>query len=162
MLAFAELQWLLCHTRLSYHQRIVDIVPATFSALIPAEPMFVYKYMDESACKQPKPTQQYRCQSNQFLVVRILCKMSLHFLSPSASLPGYPVSVTVQNAIKNKASNEEILSILKEVPNPNQEDDDGQWLLSPSPFLSFPFHVISWFCHFLFVPFQMRARASTL
>lgn len=92
MLAFAELQWLLCHTRLSYHQRIVDIVPATFSALIPAEPMFVYKYMDESA----------------------------------SSLPGYPVSVTVQNAIKNKASNEEILSILKEVPNPNQEDDDDE------------------------------------
>ena len=37
--------------RLSYHQRIVDIVPPTFSALIPAEPIFIYKYEDESACK---------------------------------------------------------------------------------------------------------------
>lgn len=35
------------------------------------------------------------------------------------------MSITVGNAIKNRASNEEILTILKEVPNPNQEDDDG-------------------------------------
>lgn len=40
---------LLC--RLSYHQRIVDIVPPTFSALIPAEPTSVYKYGSESSCK---------------------------------------------------------------------------------------------------------------
>uniref|UniRef100_A0A3B4BA43 MIF4G domain-containing protein n=1 Tax=Periophthalmus magnuspinnatus TaxID=409849 RepID=A0A3B4BA43_9GOBI len=78
--------------RLSYHQRIVDIVPPTFSALIPKEPLFIYKYADES----------------------------------TASLPGYPVSMMVQNAIKNKATNEEILSILKEVPNPNQEDNDDE------------------------------------
>ncbi|XP_013882779.1 nuclear cap-binding protein subunit 1 [Austrofundulus limnaeus] len=78
--------------RLSYHQRIVDIVPPTFSALIPAEPIFTFKYEDESA----------------------------------ASLPGYPVSIMVANAIKNRASNEEILTALKEVPNPNQEDDDDE------------------------------------
>uniref|UniRef100_A0A3P9NH11 Nuclear cap binding protein subunit 1 n=1 Tax=Poecilia reticulata TaxID=8081 RepID=A0A3P9NH11_POERE len=78
--------------RLSYHQRIVDIVPPTFSALIPAEPIFSYKYGDESG----------------------------------TSLPGYPVSITVSNAIKNRATNEEILAILKEVPNPNQEDDDDE------------------------------------
>ncbi|XP_054453651.1 nuclear cap-binding protein subunit 1 [Anoplopoma fimbria] len=78
--------------RLSYHQRMVDIVPATFSALIPAEPIFTYKYDDESG----------------------------------SSLPGYPASITVGNAIKNRASNEEILTILKEVPNPNQEDDDDE------------------------------------
>lgn len=35
------------------------------------------------------------------------------------------MSITVGNAIKNRASNEEILTILKEMPNPNQEDDDG-------------------------------------
>ncbi|CAI5653100.1 unnamed protein product [Oreochromis niloticus] len=78
--------------RLSYHQRIVDIVPPTFSALIPADPIFTYKYADESA----------------------------------SSLPGYPMSITVSNAIKNRASNEEILTVLKEVPNPNQEDDDDE------------------------------------
>ncbi|KAI9521346.1 Nuclear cap-binding protein subunit 1 [Dissostichus eleginoides] len=78
--------------RLSYHQRIVDIVPASFSALIPAENIFVYKYADES----------------------------------SSSLPGYPASITVGDAIKNRATNEEILAILKEVPNPNQEDDDDE------------------------------------
>ncbi|TNN67119.1 Nuclear cap-binding protein subunit 1 [Liparis tanakae] len=74
--------------RLSYHQRMVDIMPAAFAALIPAEPLFKYKYEDESA--------------------------------------GYPASITVGNAIKNRASNEEILTILKDVPNPNQEDDDGE------------------------------------
>ncbi|KAF3838812.1 hypothetical protein F7725_010580 [Dissostichus mawsoni] len=88
--------------RLSYHQRIVDIVPASFSALIPAENIFVYKYADES----------------------------------SSSLPGYPASITVGDAIKNRATNEEILAILKEVPNPNQEDDDdsappGSQILQP-------------------------------
>jgi hypothetical protein len=36
------------------------------------------------------------------------------------------VAIAVGNAIKNRASNEEILTVLKEVPNPNQEDDDGQ------------------------------------
>lgn len=40
------------------------------------------------------------------------------------------MSVTVGNAIKNRASNEEILTILKEVPNPNQDDDDGQFINS--------------------------------
>ncbi|KAM4555379.1 nuclear cap-binding protein subunit 1 isoform 2-T2 [Odontesthes bonariensis] len=78
--------------RLSYHQRMVDIVPATFAALIPAEPIFTFKYGDESA----------------------------------SSLPGYPVSITVGNAIKNRATNEEILTALKEVPNPNQEDNDDE------------------------------------
>uniref|UniRef100_A0A8C2ZVY7 Nuclear cap binding protein subunit 1 n=1 Tax=Cyclopterus lumpus TaxID=8103 RepID=A0A8C2ZVY7_CYCLU len=78
--------------RLSYHQRMVDIVPATFAALIPAEPLFKYKYEDESA----------------------------------SSLPGYQASIIVGNAIKNRASNEEILTLLKDVPNPNQEDDDDE------------------------------------
>ncbi|XP_075904157.1 nuclear cap-binding protein subunit 1 isoform X1 [Nelusetta ayraudi] len=39
--------------RLSYHQRIVDIVPPTFSGLIPAEPIFIFKYLDESASSLP-------------------------------------------------------------------------------------------------------------
>lgn len=55
--------------------------------------------------------------------MRFLCRFP-------ASLPGYPTSVTVSNAIKNRASNEEILAILKEVPNPNQDDDDGQFQYS--------------------------------
>ncbi|MCI4381645.1 hypothetical protein PGIGA_G00254480 [Pangasianodon gigas] len=78
--------------RLSYHQRIVDIVPPSFSALIPAEPLFHYKYGDES----------------------------------SSSLPGFVVATSVENAIKNRASNEEILTVLKEVPNPNQDEDDDE------------------------------------
>uniref|UniRef100_A0A673I997 Nuclear cap-binding protein subunit 1-like n=1 Tax=Sinocyclocheilus rhinocerous TaxID=307959 RepID=A0A673I997_9TELE len=34
--------------RLSYHQRIVDIVPQSFSALIPANPVCSYKYEEET------------------------------------------------------------------------------------------------------------------
>lgn len=49
--SFLNKVFLYLSCRLSYHQRIVDIVPATFSALIPAEPIFIYKYDDESACK---------------------------------------------------------------------------------------------------------------
>ncbi|XP_062405532.1 nuclear cap-binding protein subunit 1 [Sardina pilchardus] len=78
--------------RLSYHQRIVDIVPPSFSALIPADPLFVYKYGEDT----------------------------------STSLPGYAVSISVGNAIKNRATNEEIIAVLRDVPNPNQEDDDDE------------------------------------
>lgn len=40
-------------------------------------------------------------------------------------------------AIKNKASNDEIFSILKDVPNPNQDDDDGKIQLLGFDRLSF-------------------------
>lgn len=39
--------------RLSYHQRIVDIVPASFSALIPANPVCSYKYGEEADSSLP-------------------------------------------------------------------------------------------------------------
>ncbi|ETE65071.1 Nuclear cap-binding protein subunit 1, partial [Ophiophagus hannah] len=78
--------------RLSYHQRIVDIVPASFSVLTPANPTCIYKYGDEN----------------------------------NKSLPGYNVALCLSIAIKNKASNDEIFTILKDVPNLNQEEDDDE------------------------------------
>ncbi|EPY78646.1 nuclear cap-binding protein subunit 1 isoform 1 [Camelus ferus] len=39
--------------QLSYHQRILDIVPPTFSALCPANPTCIYKYGDESSNSLP-------------------------------------------------------------------------------------------------------------
>uniref|UniRef100_F6QUI3 Nuclear cap binding protein subunit 1 n=1 Tax=Bos taurus TaxID=9913 RepID=F6QUI3_BOVIN len=39
--------------RLSYHQRILDFVPPTFSALCPANPTCIYKYGDESSNSLP-------------------------------------------------------------------------------------------------------------
>ncbi|XP_006863200.1 PREDICTED: nuclear cap-binding protein subunit 1 isoform X1 [Chrysochloris asiatica] len=39
--------------RLSYHQRILDIVPSTFSTLCPANPTCIYKYGDESSNSLP-------------------------------------------------------------------------------------------------------------
>ena len=35
--------------RLSYYQRIVDIVPESFSALVPAKPTTIYKFGGEAA-----------------------------------------------------------------------------------------------------------------
>uniref|UniRef100_A0A8D0GN20 Nuclear cap-binding protein subunit 1 n=1 Tax=Sphenodon punctatus TaxID=8508 RepID=A0A8D0GN20_SPHPU len=78
--------------RLSYHQRIVDIVPSAFSVLTPASPQCIYKYGDES----------------------------------NKTLPGYSVALCLTIAIKNKTSNDEIFTILKDVPNPNQDDDDDE------------------------------------
>ncbi|KAF1494150.1 Nuclear cap-binding protein subunit 1, partial [Megadyptes antipodes antipodes] len=78
--------------RLSYHQRIIDIVPPSFSVLSPANPVCIYKYGDES----------------------------------NRSLPGYTVALCLTIAIKNKASNDEIFNILKDVPNPNKDDDDDE------------------------------------
>ncbi|KAG8130329.1 putative Nuclear cap-binding protein [Naja naja] len=78
--------------RLSYHQRIVDIVHASFSVLTPANPTCIYKYGDES----------------------------------NKSLPGYNVALCLSIAVKNKASNDEIFTILKDVPNLNQEEDDDE------------------------------------
>ncbi|KFO19092.1 Nuclear cap-binding protein subunit 1 [Fukomys damarensis] len=42
-----------CVDRLSYHQRILDIVPPTFSTLCPANPTCIYKYGDESSNSLP-------------------------------------------------------------------------------------------------------------
>ncbi|XP_004711048.1 nuclear cap-binding protein subunit 1 isoform X1 [Echinops telfairi] len=39
--------------RLSYHQRILDVVPPTFSTLCPANPTCIYKYGDESSNSLP-------------------------------------------------------------------------------------------------------------
>ncbi|KAG8130327.1 hypothetical protein E2320_017106 [Naja naja] len=83
--------------RLSYHQRIIDIVPASFSVLTPANPTCIYKYGEES---------------NQ-------------------SLPGYNVALCLNIAIKNKVSNDEIFTILKDVPNPNQDNDDEGFSFNP-------------------------------
>ncbi|KAL7988539.1 hypothetical protein Chor_007458 [Crotalus horridus] len=83
--------------RLSYHQRIIDIVPASFSVLIPANPTCIYKYGEES----------------------------------NKSLPGYNIALSLNVAIKNKASNDEIFTILKDVPNPNQDNDDEGFSFNP-------------------------------
>lgn len=42
------------------------------------------------------------------------------------SLPGHSVALCLSVAFKSKATNDEIFSILKDVPNPNQVDDDGE------------------------------------
>ncbi|XP_070598321.1 nuclear cap-binding protein subunit 1-like isoform X1 [Erythrolamprus reginae] len=83
--------------RLSYHQRIIDLVPASFSVLTPANPTCIYKYGEES---------------NQ-------------------SLPGYKVALCLNIAIKNKVSNDEIFTILKDVPNSNQDNDDEGFSFNP-------------------------------
>ncbi|XP_031233162.1 nuclear cap-binding protein subunit 1 isoform X2 [Mastomys coucha] len=50
----------------------------------------------------------------------------------SNSLPGHSVALCLSVAFKSKATNDEIFSILKDVPNPNQvEDDDEGFRFNP-------------------------------
>ena len=145
----------MCVCRLSYHQRIVDIVPPSFSALIPADPLFQYKYGEDTS-SESHSTQTPSIHTYTVCLSVSVCLYSLTLSTcalyhesrsspvhthththhtpltemfllsvPTGSLPGYPVSITVGNAIKNRASNDEIITVLKDVPNPNQEDDDG-------------------------------------
>ena len=51
------------HNRLSYHQRIVDIVPESFSALVPAKPTTVYKFGGETGSGK---SQGYPNDKNRF------------------------------------------------------------------------------------------------
>ncbi|XP_052572282.1 nuclear cap-binding protein subunit 1 isoform X1 [Peromyscus californicus insignis] len=44
----------------------------------------------------------------------------------SNSLPGHSVALCLSVAFKSKATNDEIFSILKDVPNPNQDDDSDE------------------------------------
>lgn len=81
--------------RLSYHQRIIDIVPETFQGLVPEIPKPENKYMNEEA----------------------------------QSLPGTTVAHTLMNAIKEKCSAEEALALMKDIPNPLQETEEGFDLL---------------------------------
>uniref|UniRef100_A0A069DZJ7 Nuclear cap-binding protein subunit 1 n=1 Tax=Panstrongylus megistus TaxID=65343 RepID=A0A069DZJ7_9HEMI len=76
--------------RLSYHQRIRDIVPRSYECVLPPRPDPFYKYTAEG----------------------------------SSSLPGTQVAQQLMAAIKNRCSPEDLLAILKELPNP-LEDDEG-------------------------------------
>jgi len=77
--------------RLSYHQRIVDIVPESFSALVPAKPTTVYKFGGETG---------------------------------SDEIIGSQLASKLTNAIKQKASQDEIQAILMEI---SDEEHDQQF-----------------------------------
>lgn len=68
-------------------------------------------------------------KSLSYLFARILLKPDLPHPPPILcldSLPGHSVALCLAVAFKSKATNDEIFSILKDVPNPNQDDDDGK------------------------------------
>ncbi|XP_064620133.1 nuclear cap-binding protein subunit 1-like [Lineus longissimus] len=83
--------------RLSYHQRIVDILPDEFEPLLPIKPGPHYKYEDEGA----------------------------------GSLPGTMVAHKLMQAVKSKCSPEEALEILRELPNPMDDDSDSSFKYHP-------------------------------
>ncbi|XP_071450272.1 nuclear cap-binding protein subunit 1 [Hetaerina americana] len=80
---------LLKSLRLSYHQRIRDIMPEAFESLIPAKTEPKYKYTGENA----------------------------------GSLPGTNAANQMITSIRQKCTPEEILNMLKDLPNPNREED---------------------------------------
>lgn len=75
--------------RLSYHQRIVDIVPDQFEPLLPIKPQPSYKYGIEG----------------------------------TDALPGNGVASQLTALIKNKGNPEDVLTLIKDLPNPLQEED---------------------------------------
>ncbi|GFT18086.1 nuclear cap-binding protein subunit 1 [Nephila pilipes] len=75
--------------RLSYHQRIVDLMPEGFSNLLPLKPITLFKYGQEGA----------------------------------EALPGTVASQQLVGAFKERCTAEEALLVIKDLPNPLQEDD---------------------------------------
>lgn len=75
--------------RLSYHQRIVDMMPPQFEPLIPAKPEPRFKYTMDGA----------------------------------GALPGTTAAHQLVVSIRQKCTPEEVLNVLKDLPNPCPEDD---------------------------------------
>ncbi|XP_058986605.1 nuclear cap-binding protein subunit 1 [Musca domestica] len=75
--------------RLSYHQRIVEMMPETYGKLLPVQPAPNYKYASEEA----------------------------------ASLAGTQVAHQLVVAIRQKCTPEEVINILKELPNSGENAD---------------------------------------
>ncbi|GAB6031226.1 Component of the cap-binding complex (CBC) [Chamberlinius hualienensis] len=75
--------------RLSYHQRIVDILPEQYESLIPLKPLAVEKYGGDGA----------------------------------AALPGQSTAQHLASLIKSKCSPDDVLALIKDLPNPLQEED---------------------------------------
>ena len=77
--------------RLSYHQRLKEMIPDAMQTLLPANPKAVNKYEGENA----------------------------------ASLAGTMTSHNLAALIKQKCSPEEALQVMKDLPNP-MDDEDGE------------------------------------
>lgn len=80
---------LLKSLRLSYYQRIKEIVPEAYESLLPPLPEPHYKYGAENA----------------------------------ASLPGTQTALQLAQKIRQKCTAEDILNLLKELPNPREDDE---------------------------------------
>lgn len=87
---------LLKSLRLSYHQRLKDMMPESFGSLIPAKPEPKFKYAAEGA----------------------------------GSLPGTTTAHKLVVSIRAKCKPEEVLHVLKDLPN-SQHDDDADSRFSP-------------------------------
>lgn len=75
--------------RLSYHQRVKDMMPESYECLIPEKPEPNYKYTADGA----------------------------------GSLPGTAAAHQLVVSIRQKCTPEEVLNVLKDLPNPRTDDD---------------------------------------
>ncbi|KAH0999365.1 nuclear cap-binding protein subunit 1 [Dendroctonus ponderosae] len=81
--------------RLSYHQRIREILPETFAGFIPQKPEPEYKYAKEAE---------------------------------AVTLPGTAAAHQLVVTIRQKCTPEEVLAVLKDLPNPRSEEEvDGRF-----------------------------------
>ncbi|EEB13531.1 Nuclear cap-binding protein subunit, putative [Pediculus humanus corporis] len=83
--------------RLSYYQRIKDMVAEPFENLLPPKPEICYKYT----------------------------------LDEAGHLPGSNVANQIIAKIRAKCAPEEIIGLLKELPNPDTEDESGDTRFNP-------------------------------
>ncbi|KAK7866609.1 hypothetical protein R5R35_010440 [Gryllus longicercus] len=83
--------------RLSYHQRVKDMMPESYEPLIPVKPEPQYKYTAEGA----------------------------------GSLPGTAAAHQLVVSIRQKCTPEEVLNVLKDLPNPSTDDDDADSRCNP-------------------------------
>lgn len=83
--------------RLSYYQRIKEMVTEPFECLLPPKPEICFKYGSDEA----------------------------------GNLPGTAVANQLAAKIRAKCTPEEVLAVLKELPNPTMEDDTGDSRFSP-------------------------------
>lgn len=88
--------------RLSYHQRIIDVVPDNFTAFVPEKPAPHFKFAGDAGSGET---------TNMKAAVQAVCQTALAL---PEDVEGCNLSAKLAEAIKQKCSQEEVQALLKE------------------------------------------------
>lgn len=86
--------------RLSFYERMRDIVPIDFEPLLPEKPEPKFKYATE--------------KSSKVFVALMFVILLINYFYPLLDLPGQFLSNTLMTKIRNRSTAEDIIEILKE------------------------------------------------